>query len=162
MRNSVRNSTEIRAPSRRRTLLGLLASFIAAPCAFAFALMPRPQAAFRATKPSDTMRELYGESTVEPSDRIRISAADLAENGAVVPIKVEADFNNVRAITIIATKNPVPLVAKFSFAKTATAFVATRIKLAESCDVIAVVETDTGYYQASRAIAVTVGGCGVG
>ena len=67
----------------------------------------------------------------------------------------------MRTIAIIATKNPVPLVATFVCSPRTRAFVATRIKLAESCDVIAVVETDDGCFRARKAVEVTIGGCGV-
>ena len=106
------------------------------------------------------MSDLFGDTEIPVSKEIRIAAADLAENGAVVPIKIEAGFQQVSAISIIATKNPVPLVAKFVLGKTTAGFIATRIKLAESCDVVAVVETPEGIYQARKAIKVTIGGCG--
>jgi len=110
---------------------------------------------------ADTLRELYPDQAPDQSDAIRIVAADLAENGAVVPIKVETDLDEVRAISIIASKNPVPLVATFVCGPRTAGFVATRIKLAESCEVIAVVETGAGCYQAAKSIEVTIGGCGV-
>ena len=149
------------AHTRRRVLQAMLGGLVAIPFAWAErAFGPRPVAAFRAETVDQTFAELFGDRVISPSDKIRIAAADLAENGAVVPIKIEADFRHVTAISIIATKNPVPLVAKFVPGKTTAGFLATRIKLAESCEVIAVVETVDGIYQARKAIKVTIGGCG--
>jgi len=154
-------SLAIRGGFCRRRILAVLGALLIAPVARAMHLLPRPQAAFRAETLSATLRELYGDQDIAFSDKIRISAAALAENGAVVPIKIEAEFEGLRAISIIASKNPVPLVAKFAFAGNVAGSIATRIKLAESCEVIAVAETDTGCFQARKAIEVTIGGCGL-
>ena len=86
-------------------------------------------------------------------------AAELAENGAVVPVKVETDFTTASSITLIATKNPVPLVAQFKFSERVVPFVATRVKLAESSDIIAVIDTPQGLFKAHRHVEVTIGGC---
>jgi sulfur-oxidizing protein SoxY len=151
-----------RAPTRRR----LLRAAITAACTLPFAWInrafaARPIEAFRAETVADTVAVLFGDRPIPESDRIRISAADLAENGSVVPIKIETDFTDVTAVSIIAMKNPVPLVAKFAFSTATKGFVATRIKLASSSEVIAVVETGSGTYQARKPIEVTIGGCSV-
>ncbi len=148
-------------PRRRRLLMAIGAMF-STPLAWATrVLAARPIEAFRAEAIDQTLSALYGEAEILNSDKIRIAAADLAENGAVVPIKVEASLRHVRAISIIAIENPIPLVGKFVFGKATQGFVATRIKLAKSGDVIAVVETADGLYQARKTIEVTIGGCGV-
>ncbi len=147
--------------TRRRGLLVAMLATVFAPLLRAAQQWPRPSGAFRAESTDGTLRELFGERVPAPSDAIRIVAADLAENGAVVPFKIETDLEDVRSITIVATKNPVPLVAQFVPGKTTRGFVATRIKLAESGDVVAVVETAHGLYRAAKHIEVTIGGCGV-
>lgn len=149
------------ANSRRRALLALLGGLLTAPLAWATALMPRPRAAFRADSVAATLAELYPGQRISDSEQVRVAAADLAENGAVVPIKVTTDLADVHSISIIASANPVPLVATFVCGPRTRGFVATRIKLAESCDVVAVVETADGCYQARKSIEVTIGGCGV-
>ena len=147
---------------QRRGLLLAIGVLLSTPFAWATRLLAaRPNEAFRAETVDDTVRSLYGEADIFTSDKIRIAAADLAENGAVVPLKVEAKLVGVRAISIIAVENPIPLVGKFVFAKRTAGFVATRVKLAKSGDVIAVVETTNGLYQANKTIEVTIGGCGV-
>jgi sulfur-oxidizing protein SoxY len=156
-------STKDLAVTRRRLLQAAFGGVLAIPplawAARSFAA--RPVEGFRAETVDQTLRAMFGDVEIPGSDMIRILAADLAENGAVVPIKIEAEFNDVESISIIATKNPVPLVAEFVLGRTASGFVATRIKLAASCDVIAVVETGGGIFQARKAIEVTIGGCGV-
>ena len=139
----------------------MIGGALTAPFAWAAALMARPDAAFRADTVAATLAELYPGQRITESDEIRVAAADLAENGAVVPIKVTTDLADVRSVSIIASANPVPLVATFVCGPRTNGFVATRIKLAESCDVVAVVETANGCYRAQKSIEVTIGGCGV-
>ena len=147
---------------RRRGLLLAIGAFLSTPLAWATRLFAaRPSEAFRAETIDETLRSLYGEADILTSDKIRIAAVDLAENGTVVPLKVEAKLSDVRTISIIAVENPRPLVGKFVFGEATAGFVATRIKLAKSGDVIAVVETANGLYQTRKTIEVTIGGCGV-
>lgn len=139
----------------------MIGGALAAPFAWAAALMTRPVTAFRADSVAATLAELYPGQVITDSEAVRVGAADLAENGAVVPIKVTTDLADVRTISIIATANPVPLVATFVVGPRTSGFVATRIKLAESCDVVAIVETANGCYRGQKSIEVTIGGCGV-
>ncbi len=147
--------------SRRRLLAAFIGGLLASPLGWAAALMARPVAAFRADTVAATLAELYPGQRIIESDAVRVAAADLAENGAVVPIKVTTELTDLRSISLIASANPVPLVATFVCAPRTQGFVATRIKLAESCDVVAVVETAQGCYRAQKSIEVTIGGCGV-
>ena len=161
MIGDIRKSATNFVPRRRRLLLAI-GAVLSTPLAWAAGkLAARPTEAFRAEVIDETLRTLYGEADILTSDKIRIAAADLAENGAVVPIKIEAKLSDVRAISILAVENPIPLVGKFVFGEATVGFVATRIKLAKSGEVIAVVETADGLYQARKTIEVTIGGCGV-
>ena len=120
----------------------------------------RPREAFSADTLAQTIKALFGEREILDSEKIAITAAELAENGAVVPVKVTAEFPRAKQIILLASKNPVPLVGSFSFGSRVQPFVATRIKLAESSEIIAIVETDEGLYRARRFVEVTIGGCG--
>ena len=120
----------------------------------------RPVAAFQSERFDETLNALFGDRALQPHDGIRIIAAELAENGAVVPVKIELNIERVESVAILATENPFPLVAKFDFLTSGTDFIATRIKLAVSCDIVIVVETQEGLYSARKPIEVTIGGCG--
>ncbi len=118
-------------------------------------------AAFHSKDVASALKGLLGTDSPETSDRIQIKAPDIAENGAVVPITVETDLPEVRSISLIAAKNPNPLVASFEFVDPkVTPFISTRIKMAETADVIAVVQSGDKFYQNARAVKVTIGGCG--
>ncbi len=116
--------------------------------------------AFQAKDMSTALSDLMGSDTAETSDQIKIKAPDIAENGAVVPVTVETDLPGVTAITIIAAGNQTPLVASFDLGESAVPFVSTRIKMAKTADVVAVVKADDKLYQNTKSVKVTIGGCG--
>lgn len=118
------------------------------------------QAAFEAKEVPNALNALMGSSTTEPSDAIKIKAPDIAENGAVVPITVETTLADVESIAIIASENPVPLVANFNLGKNAQGFVSTRIKMGKTGDVIGVVKAVGKLHSAQKGVKVTIGGCG--
>lgn len=94
-----------------------------------------------------------------PSDDIEIVAPDRAENGAVVQVEIRSRIPNTEAIAIIAEKNPTPLIANFMFSNGAEPFVVTRIKMAETADIHAIVKSGDKYYVAKRNVEVLENGC---
>lgn len=119
-----------------------------------------PEAAFKATDQAAALSGLLGSDAAEASDQISIKAPDIAENGAVVPVTVETGMEGVQSIAIFSSKNQTPLIASFDLGQGAMPFVSTRIKMAESGDVIAVVKTPNGLLSAAKPVKVTIGGCG--
>ena len=88
-----------------------------------------------------------------------LEVPEIADNGGAVPIRVVAE--GARRIALFADANPSPEVAVINFGKLATPAATIRIRLAGSQNVIAVAEMADGTFRkASRAIAVTAGGCG--
>ena len=88
-----------------------------------------------------------------------LEVPEIADNGGAVPVRVAAE--GARRIALFADGNPSPGVAVFAFGRLATPVASTRIRLAGSQNVIAVAELADGTFRkASRAIAVTAGGCG--
>ncbi|KAA6185478.1 thiosulfate oxidation carrier protein SoxY [Thiohalocapsa marina] len=119
-----------------------------------------PEAAFKATDPASALKGLLGTDATETSDQVMIKAPDIAENGAVVPVTVESSAEGVKSISIIASGNGTPLIASFELGENAAPFVSTRIKMAKTADVVAVVQTDAGILSAAKPVKVTIGGCG--
>jgi sulfur-oxidizing protein SoxY len=94
------------------------------------------------------------------SKEIAITAPDIAENGAVVPIAVTSRIPNTQSISIIAEKNPFPLAATFDLANGAEPYASVRIKMGQTSNVRAVIKADGKFYTAAKEVKVTVGGCG--
>jgi sulfur-oxidizing protein SoxY len=101
-----------------------------------------------------------GAANASPSSEILIKAPDVAETGARVQIEVLSKIPGTQIISILAEKNPFPLIASFEFANGADAFVSTYIKMGESANVRAVVNAGGKIYTAAKEVRVTIGGCG--
>jgi sulfur-oxidizing protein SoxY len=148
--------------------LGALSLGLVAPGGVAAQETAAPGAPLPEEKVADTLKRLFGNRPIQAAgDRIKFDAPMIAENGAVVPIRVDVDLpmtqnDYVRSIYIISDRNRRPLNAQFSLTPDAgRASVGTNIRLASTSDVRAIAETSTGaLYEAKRLVRVTVGGCG--
>jgi sulfur-oxidizing protein SoxY len=132
--------------------------FGAAP-AYAAANDKYPEEAFRQKSEADAIKALYGK-TAEPSDKIKLDAPEIAENGGVVPISVTTTLDKVTSISFFVAENPSALAASYKIPDGTIPAVANRLKMAKSSNVIAIVEADGKLYSAIREVKVTVGGCG--
>jgi sulfur-oxidizing protein SoxY len=117
------------------------------------------KAAFDTKSVDDTVKALGGASAAQSGD-IAITAPDIAENGAVVPVGVTSKIPNTQAIYILVEKNPNTLAAGFAIPAGTEANIATRIKMGQTSNVYAVVKADNKFYTASKEVKVTLGGCG--
>ena len=117
------------------------------------------KAAFDTKSVDDTVKALGGTSAAQSGD-IAITAPDIAENGAVVPVGVTSKIPNTQAIYILVEKNPNTLAAGFGIPAGTEANVATRIKMGQTSNVYAVVKADNKFYTAAKEVKVTLGGCG--
>ena len=104
-------------------------------------------AAFSAGKPAE-------------SADVVITAPDIAENGAVVPVGVVSNLPKTEQIVIMIEKNPNPLAASFMLPAGTEPSVQTRVKMGQTSDVYAMVKADGKFYMAKKEVKVTLGGCG--
>ena len=118
-----------------------------------------PEEAFKQKSVDDSVKLLYGK-TAEKSDKIKLDAPEIAENGSVVPISVTATLPDVTAIAFLVAENPNALVAAYKIPAGTVPSVANRIKMARTSNVIVVVEAGGKLYSTSKEVKVTVGGCG--
>ena len=120
----------------------------------------RPQMAFDADDVDATLKALFGEDAVQDSDTVNVKGPEIAENGAVVPIKVTANLENVESIAIIVPENPAPMVAAFDLQPGVVPEVSVRIKMGKTSDVIGLVKSNGQVYKGASEVKVTIGGCG--
>ena len=116
-------------------------------------------AGFESKAVADVMKSLGAAGAVESRD-IVITAPDIAENGAVVPVAVTSRLPHTQQISIVAEKNPFPLAATFDISGGSEGYVSARIKMGQTSDVWAVVKADGRYFTARKEVKITVGGCG--
>jgi sulfur-oxidizing protein SoxY len=118
-----------------------------------------PEDAFKAKGAADAIKALYGK-TAEPSDKVKLDAPEIAENGAVVPISVTTDLADVTSISFLVADNPNALAASYRIPAGTMPNVANRLKMAKTSNVTAIVEAGGKLYSATKEVKVTVGGCG--
>jgi sulfur-oxidizing protein SoxY len=118
-----------------------------------------PEDAFKQTTDAEAIKALYGK-TAEASDKIKLDAPEIAENGAVVPIAVTTTLTDVTSISFFVSENPNALAASYLIPAGTTPAVANRLKMAKTCNVIAIVESGGKLFSATKEVKVTVGGCG--
>ena len=152
---------------KRRTLLkGSLSAGVLGVAAGAGLLTPQmvpaawPKAAFDAKSVDSAVKTLLGSDSLSASNDITITAPPIAENGAVVNVAVSSTLKNAESISLLVEKNGSPLAASFNLSAQTEPFVKTRIKVAKTSSVIAVVKSGGKLYSAGREVKVTIGGCG--
>jgi sulfur-oxidizing protein SoxY len=149
-------------PHRREVLqrgaaLALLASCGWLPSRAALAAAAG-EAAFEATSIDDALRALGGIPVGDAG--ISLDVPELVENGAVVPVSVTSRIAGTQEISIVVELNPYPLIARFVIPEGTEPYVFTRVKMAQSGSVLAVVRAEGRLYSAFKNTKVMVGGCG--
>lgn len=118
------------------------------------------KAAFDAKSLADLMKALGASAPVESKD-VTLTAPDIAENGAVVPLGASTTVAGVKTLLMLVEKNPNTLAASFEVTDAIEASVSTRVKMGQSSDVYAVAITADGKaFFAKKEVKVTLGGCG--
>jgi sulfur-oxidizing protein SoxY len=110
-----------------------------------------------------TVQEAFnalGAATPANSNDIIMKAPDIAENGAVVPVGIESKIPGTESIALLIEKNPNPMAASFDIPAGTELTVTTRVKMAETSNIYALVKANGKYFVAKKEVKVTLGGCG--
>ncbi len=118
------------------------------------------KSAFDAKSIADAVKAYGGSAPAESKD-VTLTAPDIAENGAVVPMAVASSLPNVKHLLVLVEKNPNALVAKFDVSDAVEPSFSTRAKMGQTSDVYAVAITkDNKAFFSKKEVKVTLGGCG--
>ncbi|HSI27720.1 MAG TPA: thiosulfate oxidation carrier complex protein SoxZ [Methylophilus sp.] len=148
----------------RRTLLKGLLALATLPL---WMLVQKVQAAtwfaqaFDAKQTSEVMAALQA-TAVTVSQNIQIEAPQKAENGAVVQVEISStqSAGSISTLRLLADANPTPLIASFELGKQVLPKLVTRIKLAQSGELIALIQQAGGQFQQQRrSVIVLEDGC---
>jgi sulfur-oxidizing protein SoxY len=122
--------------------------------------VPERPAAMRAA-----LRAVVGEATVKEG-RIKIELPPLVENGNAVPLGITVDSpmtdkDHVKAIHVFTEKNPQPNVISIQLGPRAgTANIQTRMRLADTQNVVAIAEMSDGtFWRDEIEVVVTLAAC---
>jgi sulfur-oxidizing protein SoxY len=118
------------------------------------------KSAFDTKSVDDTVKALGGSAPTQSKDITFVATPDIAENGAVVPVSIVSNVPNTQAIAILIEKNPNTLAAVFDIPAGTDPAISTRVKMAQTSNVYALVKADGKFHVAAKEIKVTLGGCG--
>jgi sulfur-oxidizing protein SoxY len=114
---------------------------------------------------AEAIRELIGEAALEPG-KVKLELPPIVENGNTVPLTVSVESpmtqaDHVESIHIFNQKNPQPYVAAFYLGPRAgKAYIATRIRLADSQRLVAIARLSDGSFCSDSAdVIVTLAAC---
>lgn len=97
------------------------------------------------------LRQITNGAAVQPG-RVTFDTPELADNGHAVRVRIAVDSpmtaaDHVRSITVIAERNPRPIVATFHLGPhSGRAQIVTRIRLADTQEVLALAQLSDGSY----------------
>ena len=116
--------------------------------------------AFTQKSMEDALNRLFSTGRYGDSDAIHFKTPEIAENGAVVPVSVRYD-GKAKRIALLVEENMQPLAALFNMTPKSVPQISTRIKMAKTSTVYAVVENADGrLLGVGNLVKVTIGGCG--
>lgn len=121
---------------------------------------PWNSAAFDSHSEGDALKALGSGGAAPSKDIVFFQTPEIAENGAVVPVGVTSHIANTESIAILVEKNPNVLAAVFDVPSGTEPTIATRVKMAQTSNIHALVRADGKYFLATREVKVTLGGCG--
>jgi sulfur-oxidizing protein SoxY len=152
--------------NRRVMLKGSLAAGVVGAAVGAGLITPKAvlaawsKEAFEAKEVDAAMKGSMGSADTEASDKIKLKAPDIAENGAVVPITVTSNIDGTSHISILVAENNTPLTSTYQLGDTTEPYISTRVKMGKTSEVIAVVKADGKLFSTKKEVKVTIGGCG--
>lgn len=111
---------------------------------------------------NDSLTKLFDDQSIIDSNLIEISLPKIAEDGTVVPITISSDLENIGRIYLLIEKNPTPLAAEFELSPAVSVYITTRIKMAESCNVVVIARHGSQLLRRQQWVNVMQGGCGTG
>ena len=158
----MRTMSNLPKATRRDFLVRAAGAAAAAPVLHA--LMTRGASATPETMQAE-IRKIVGEAKVREG-RITLDIPQLVENGNTVPMLIKVDSSmtaadHVREIHIFNEKNPQPHVISITLGpRSGRASVSTRIKLADTQNIVAVAQmSDGSFWSATANVIVTIAAC---
>ncbi|HEY1431389.1 MAG TPA: SoxY-related AACIE arm protein [Stellaceae bacterium] len=144
------------SPTRRRVLLVIAGGGL---------VSLSPAAGATEDAMAEAIRDLTGEAPLEPG-KVKLELPSIVENGNTVPLAVSVESpmteaDHVESIHIFNQKNPQPYIAAFHLGPRAgKAYVATRIRLADSQRIVAIARlADGSFWSDSADVIVTLAAC---
>lgn len=118
-----------------------------------------PAAAFDAKSVPEVLKALGAGATIESKDVV-VTAPDIAEDRAAVPVTVSTALPGVKRLLIVVEKNPTALAASFDVTEFIEPSFTTRLRLDRSSNVVALALMGDGRVLfAQKEVKLTLGVC---
>ena len=116
--------------------------------------------AWEAEKSVDAIKEMFGDGKLNPTDKIKMVAPKLAENGGSIPITLKSDLD-IETIAFFQDANPRSATVVFTVPEGQKVNYSFRIKMRQTAYVTVVAKTRDGkLHTLNKEIDVSIGGCG--
>jgi sulfur-oxidizing protein SoxY len=114
-------------------------------------------AAFHAKGLAEALKAL-GVTAPADTREVTITAPDVADNGATVPLTVHSKLPGTQRLALIVERNPHALAGVFELAGVEPE-VSLEVKMAQTSTVVALAQANGQWFIARRDVQVTLGGC---
>jgi len=116
--------------------------------------------AWDAEKSPEAIKAMFGDGKLNPTDKIKMTAPKLAENGGSIPIRLKSDLD-IETIAFFQDANPRSATVVFSVPEGQKVNYSFRIKMRQTAYVTVVAKTRDGkLHTLNKEIDVSIGGCG--
>ena len=116
--------------------------------------------AWEAEKSVDAIKEMFGDGKLIPTDKIKMVAPKLAENGGSIPITLKSDLD-IETLAFFQDANPRSATVVFTVPEGQKVNYSFRIKMRQTAYVTVVAKTRDGkLHTLNKEIDVSIGGCG--
>ena len=102
--------------------------------------------------------EAFGTADIGATDKIEIEAPHIASDANMVPVRIRSGFVNTESISLVVAGNESPFTAVFKLYESQN-FVSTRIRMADSSDLLVIVKADGMLHTSTRPIRVGRNSC---
>ena len=116
--------------------------------------------AWDAEKSPEAIKAMFGDGKLNPTDKIKMTAPKLAENGGSIPIRLKSDLD-IETIAFFQDANPRSATVVFSVPEGQKVNYSFRVKMRQTAYVTVVAKTKDGkLHTLKKEIDVSIGGCG--
>jgi len=119
-----------------------------------------PPQTFFAASPTAAISAVLGTDQTPLNAAVELEIPSMVEVADMVPLSVTTTLDDVESITIVADDNPNPVIAHYRLTPLLWPYIATRVRLAKSGNVHALVKAGGAVHRATKHVAISISGCG--
>jgi len=119
-----------------------------------------PPQTFFAPSPAAAISAVLGTDQAPLDADVELDIPSMVEVADMVPLTATTTLDNIESITIVADHNPNPVIAYYRLSPQLWPYVATRVRLAESGNVHALVKSNGKVHRATKHVDISISGCG--